>query len=186
MPIAVALGHFLKCADRTDGNLLTAFAARSRDIDRVAKYCRVTLGIPGPHFVESQALPFAHVDLAQAHVRHDGFPQSCRDDLRGLVGAYRIAGIDRCDVAVRCREMFGQTRRLPSPFVVERNVRVSLPFALCIPGRFAVPNQRDKCRHSYGVPDLRDQKTLPSETTSSSINWIGWPKSSSRYCPASR
>src|SRR5258708_7776048 len=55
--------------------------------------------------------------------------------------------------------MLGQARGLPSSFVVERYVGVSLPFALCVPGRFAMPNQRDKCGHSYEIPDLMGSKS---------------------------
>src|SRR5437660_7330302 len=83
-----------------------------------------------------QPRPGADVDLAQIRIGRDRDAETRAGDLRGLVGAAKVARVDRLEALAG--ETHRQLARLGAAGVVERRVGVSLPATLAVPLGLAV------------------------------------------------
>jgi hypothetical protein len=108
------------------------------------RLCRLADELDAIALHGGKALPRSPVLLAQVGVEHGRQPESSADDLGGLAGTRKIAGVDRLELLAA--ELFGELLCLAPTVVAQRPVGVALKAPLGVPVGLAVANEKQS-RH---------------------------------------
>jgi hypothetical protein len=116
---------------------------------------RERLGEPRFRLGAREARPRPYVDFPELGHRPDLEAVPLRDDRGGVPRPREVARVDRGELDVG--EPVGEGLRLLAAALVERPVRVSLPAALGVPVRLAVPGEEER-RHAAPSADDVDRR----------------------------